>query len=147
MPVRCQKRGKSFTTNGTKVHEGKVPLLGLCGGASVAGARGGSPNVCVEMDAFKGTVDHGIELARIFHFAAFGKAALGFFGTHPTGAAIALIGSTHLENLHQEGLDHEFLHAAGLPEHTLAMQKKMEVAGFNHSNGAGFLRRFALGSL
>jgi hypothetical protein len=99
------------------------------------------------MDAFKGTVDHGIELARIFHFAAFGKAALGFFRTYPGGAAIALIGPTHLENLHQESLNDEFLHAAGLPEYTLAMQKEMEVAGFNRSNGAGLLRRFALGSL
>ena len=61
--------------------------------------------------------------------------------------AIAFVGAAHLVDFHQKGFDHEFLHAARLPEHTLGMNVEMEVARLDSAESSGFFRGFALGGL
>jgi hypothetical protein len=62
------------------------------GGAGVAGAGIGSPEFVMELDAFEGAVNDGLEFVGILYFAALGQAALGFCGAEPGGAAIIFVG-------------------------------------------------------
>src|ERR1700688_1681962 len=145
-PLRTLRFTKEYKNKLWPDYRGDRILLGGCG-AGVARGGIGAPEFVVELDAFEGAVDHGFELAGIFYFAAFGEAALGFFRAHPRGAAIAFIGAAHLVDFHQEGFDHEFLHAAGLPEHALRMNVEMEMARLDGADGSGFFGGFAFGGL
>src|ERR1700676_1109069 len=119
-------------------------------GARRAGiARSGiaSREFRMKLDAFERAVDQGFEFARIFYFAASGQAAFGFFRAYPRRTPIAFVGAAQLMNFHHEGLDHKFLHPAGLPEYALGMKVEMEVGRLEGADGAGFFGRFAFGGL
>src|SRR5262249_33949887 len=97
----------------------------------IAGTGVGTPEFAVVLDALQRAVDDGFEFVIVLHFASLGQAALCLFRTHPGGLAIRLIWLAHLVNFHEEGFDDEFLDAAGLPEDSLRVQIKMEVARFD----------------
>src|SRR3984957_18241621 len=116
----------------------------LEGGAGVVVS---SPECAAELHALQGAVDHGFEFASVFHFAAFGQTAFGFFRTEPGGMAHGLIGSAHVLHLHQKCFDYEFLHAARLPEHALGMNVEVKVARLDGARRSCFFHGFTLGVL
>src|SRR6266446_6362183 len=83
----------------------------------------------------------------VLRLAAFGEPKSRFFRTEPRGLPQSFIRSPSLTYFHQESFDHEFLHTAGLPEHTLGMNVEMKVAWLNRTQGAGFFRGFPFGRL
>src|SRR5580704_2552425 len=133
-----QKSGPDYSSN---------RIFGGGGGTGVARAGMTIPESVVQMNAFDGAVDDGFEFAKILYFAASGEAALGFFRTDPSRVTIAFVGTAHLMDLHEEGLDHEFLHSTGLPEYALGMDVEVEVTRLDGADRTGFFGGFALGGL
>src|ERR1700726_3985409 len=99
-----------------------------------------APQLAAELNARKRAVDHGFQFMRVLYFAAFGQPLLCFLRAEPCRLALRLIGAAQLVDLHQEGLDHELLHAARLPEHALGVKVEMKVARLNGAKGSGFFR-------
>src|SRR5436309_126784 len=60
---------------------------------------------------------------------------------------IAFIRTPHLVDFHQESFDHVFLHAGGLPEHSLGMDVEMKVARLDDAESPSFLHGLAFGGL
>src|SRR5579859_1150668 len=94
-------------------------IFGRCRLTHIARFRIGAPEFAVVLDAIQGTVNDGFEFVEILHFAALGQAPLGFCGAKPRRTPVALVRPSHLMHFHQEGLDHKFLHTAGLPKDAL----------------------------
>src|SRR6266498_1865972 len=81
----------------------------------------GTPEFAMKLYAFEGAIDDRFEFLEVFHFAALGEAELGFGSSEPCRASIGFVRLAHLMDFHQEGLDHELLHTAGLPEDAFRM--------------------------
>src|SRR6266498_2590015 len=101
----------------------------------------------MKLYAFEGAIDDRFEFLEVFHFAALGEAALGFGSSEPCRASIGFVRLAHLMDFHQERLDHELLHTAGLPEDAFRMDVQMKMTRLDGSQRARFFRRFALGGL
>src|ERR1700688_40422 len=99
------------------------------------------------MNALKRAINHRFQFMRVFDFAAFGQTATGFCRVEPGRIARRFIGAAQLMYFRQEGLNHEFLHAARLPENTFGVKVEMKVTWLNGAQNAGLFRSLAFSGL
>src|SRR6185312_549709 len=103
-------------------------------------ARGGSLG---HADLIQRPIDHRLEFARVFYFAAFGQNFPGFLGAEPGGIPAPLVRFFYPLHLEQERLDYILPHSGSFPENSFGMDIEAEMPGLNAAADAGFFAGFA----
>src|ERR1700679_568264 len=98
-------------------------------------------------DIFQCAVNHVLEFVRILDLASLRQNDARFFRVEPSRAAVVFLRGARLTDLHQESLDHIFLHPACLPKNALGVNVNMEMARFDYAEGSSFFFGFAFRGL